>query len=358
MSVSNLVRSATFELSSTPYVLPAGARIAFLALHRIHRIWRWIRLGNVYRDPNNFAQLAAGHGLNYMLGDSAMVRLSAISVLIASRILHSVDEFEQLQRSWVQLKDAFNNHYAAPVNCSWSQPHGLFSLSTVIWIKTNGKSLIIRVQWIAIGLFKIGKHSFLLSMRLVDAIEAFSLSPAIRNEGINLLFVNSGTCLTKLNDNKDLLLDSLESNKEIIEKILQGLGSLLTAEQLIKTVSSSLESAGTLQRRAKTVNQSVGEFVSACGKKWTYELFREIGLRHLVPKTMVPPVIPPWEQPERRRIDARFPPRGWTKKAPPPVLPPKKEQKNPKKPDPTSLKAPLFEIGDIPLSQIKNSKKK
>lgn len=324
MSVGNIVNKATLELSTTQSVLPVPAKIAFLAFHKLHRIWRWIRLGNIYSDPNNFAHLAAGHGLNYVIGDSALVRISAISVLIATRILHTVREYEKLQDSWLRMKDAFQCHYETPVRYNWDQKSGFFSLSTVIWFKTTTKSVILRIQVVAIAIFKVGKHFFLLSLRLVDAIEAFSLKPEIREEGINLMFVNTSTCMSHLVNNKDFLLESLESNQKVIEKVLEGLGSQLTVETLIDTVESALEKAGSFHRSVNTVNEHIGEFVSACGKKWTYELLREVGLRHLVPATLLPPSTPPWEHPQRRMPKKRFPPNGWLKQ---PEQKPQRKQK-------------------------------
>ena len=327
MSVGTIVHTATVELSATPSILPTPAKFAFLALHKVHRFWRWIRLGNIYSDPNNFAQLAAGHGLNYIISDSALVRISAISVLIAARIFQAVQEYEKLQDSWLRMNDAFHNHYPTPIHCKWDQQYNFFSLSTVIWFKINTKVLICRIQVVAICIFKVGKHALLLSLRLVDAIEAFSLKPEIREEGINLIFVNTSTCMSQLVNNKDFLLESLESNQEVIEKILNGLGSQLTADTLIDTVESALEKTVSIHKTTSTVNDHIGEFASACGKKWTYEFLREIGLRHLVPKSLVPPSTPPWEDPQRKQLQKRFPPEDWLRK--PDKRPPFKKETKP-----------------------------
>lgn len=336
MSIGTLVRTTTVELSSTTSLIPTAAQIAFSVFHRIHRFWRWIRLGQIYSDPNNFAQLAAGHGVNYLLDKSILIRISAISVLIATRILHCVDEYEKLQNSWLKMKQSFSNQFPTIIDCSWDQgtAKGFFSVSTVIWIKTTTKTILSRIQWVAICIFKVGKYAFLLSMRLVDTVEAFSLNPSIRNEGINLLFVNSSTCMSKLVDNRDLLLKSLESNQEVIQKVFEGLGTKLTTEQLTQTVEAALEKTGSFHRSTRTVNQHIGEFVTACGKKWTYEFFREIGLRHMVPKSMVHPTTLPWAQPRRRKITKRFPPEASitqpTKPKPPKaVKAPIKKQKKP-----------------------------
>lgn len=297
-------------------VLPQAARVAFMAFHKAHQLWRWIRLGNIYSDPHNFAQLAAGHGVNYIIGDSALLRISAISVLISTRILHAVGEYEKLQDAWLRMKDAIHYRYPAPIRCDWDQKHGPLSLSTVIWIKTTAKTLWCRVSLTAIAVFRVGKHFVLLSLRIVDATEAFTMKPEIREEGINLLFVNTKTCVSKLVDNKEFLLQSLESNQEIIAKILAGLGSRLSSEALIDTVEEALEKTESVHRSAMTVNDHIGEFVSACGKKWTYEFLREVGLRHLVPAKLLPSSTPPWDHPQRKKLKHRFPPEGSLKKPP------------------------------------------
>lgn len=308
MTIEPFVTRTTIELAAPRTIIPYAARTAFYALHKIHKLWRWIRLGNIYRNPNNFAQLAAGHGLNYLAGDSLLVRTSAICTLIASRILHAVSGYEKLVNAWTSLKDAIWNHYPQPIKCSWKPASGFFSLSTVIWIKTSIKSTILRIQLIAICIFRLFKHAALFSMRLMDATEAFTLSPLDKKEGINLLFVNSATCLSKLVDNKDFLLKSLQSHQELINKVLQSLGAAINAEQLIKTVEKTIEGA---YRSTSTFNERIGEFVSACGKKWTYEFLNEIGLRHLMPDSFIPSATPPWEHPQRRSGTKRFPPREW-----------------------------------------------
>ncbi|ADI37611.1 hypothetical protein [Waddlia chondrophila] len=313
MSVDKIILRSTAKFASTPTPLPQICRVTFLAFHKVHRLWRWVRLGNIYSNPNNFAQLAAGHGINYIIGDSTLVRISAISVLISTRILQAVSEYEKLQDAWLKMKDAFQHHYPEPVRCSWDQTHNFLSLSSIIWIKTTTKTTWCRVRLIAIAIFRVGKHFILLSLRMSDAVEAFTLKPEIREESINLMFVNTATCLSKLVDNKDFLLERLESNQKIIEKVLKGLGSQLTSDALIDTVEEALEKTSSIRRTTSSINDHIGEFISACGKKWTYEFLREVGLRHLVPSTLLPPSMPPWEEPKRRELK-QYPPDSWLKR--------------------------------------------
>ncbi len=331
MAIGSLVRSTTVDLSSTSTVVPFAAKAVFAVFHYIHRAWRWIRLGKIYSNPNNFAMIAAGHGTNFAFGDSLLVKLSAISVLIATRILHSVTAYEKLLNAWGKMYEAFHNEYPVPIKVDWNQEthNRFFSLSSIIWIKTTTKEAIQRVKRIALTLFQVTKRAFFLSMRLVDAIEAFSLNPNVRHEAINLLYVNSSTCVSKLVDNKELLLERLESNRGVIKKVLTGIGSPITTNQLTKSVRSTLEKTASAHKSVKTVNEAVGEFVTSCGKKWTYEFFREIGLRHMVPQTLIPSAVPPWEERQKKKIKVRFIPKKLITMPPEPSKPkPRKTSKH------------------------------
>lgn len=267
--------------------------------------------------------IAAGHGTNLLIGDSVPIQIPAITVLIATRILLSATAYDKLLTSWDKMGEAFRNEYPTPIECDWNQKtdSDFFSLSTVIWIKTTTKSGIQRIKRIAIAFFQVGKRAFILSMRLTDAVETFSLNPFVRNEAVNLLYVNSHTCMSKLVENKELLLERLESNEELIQKVLTGLDSPLTTDQLTKTVRSALESAESTHQSAETVNGAISEFVTSCGKKWTYEFCREIGLRHLIPQALVPSAIPPWEERQQKKIKVRFIPENQITMLPKPLDP-------------------------------------
>ncbi len=310
MSPLALVQTLTEEMASGPSILPMPAKIIFNAFLWMHKGWRWIRLGKIYTNQDNFLRLAAGHGLNALAGDSTFVRVAAISVLIATRILDAVEAFDGLQRSWKKMGHAFRNQFPLPLSQEWKgyRKGSVFSFSTILWIKTGTKRILLRIQWIALSILQVGKKALILSMRLMDAIECFSFSPGVREESVNLLFINSSECLDKLVHQKELLVEGLKNNRQTIQRVLDELGSCMTAEKMINEVEAGLNHVENFHQSVKEVDFTLGEAVSACGKKWGYECLYGFGLHHLVPASMVPPAIPPWDHPDRRFMTSRTPP--------------------------------------------------
>ena len=307
--IAGLINTTTQGVSTTKLYLPRPLVTIWTAFNKIHRLWRWYRKGKVYSNPDNFLKLAGGHTLN-ALTDSTLLRVAAVCVLIATRILECVEQQAKLQKAWRKWLSSLKGEFATPVKCTWevTKGRGFFSISTIIWFKYKGKNLLLRIQWTAISTFHLGKQSFILSMRVMDAIESFSLSPNTRNEGVNELFINSTKWIDKLVENKALLIDGLVSNKRLIENVMSGIHSPITADHLIAIATTALNKTEQIHKTAEEVSRATGEFFTECGKKWSYEFLYNLGMQHLLPRSWIPSSIPPWEKQEFRKIKTRFPP--------------------------------------------------
>jgi hypothetical protein len=112
----------------------------------------------------------------------------------------------------------------------------------------------------------------------------------------------------KLVESKQMLIDGLTSNKKVIEKILNGIHSPLTCEQLIKTAKDALDTTEKFHQTAESVSNTFGIFITTCVKKWGYEFMSDLGLHHLIPKSLLPPAKPPWEIPKYKTITVHYPP--------------------------------------------------
>lgn len=304
--VATFVRVTTRQMSRKRLDLPEPVFFACKALTTLRRAWHFWRIGKIYTNPKNFLSLSAGHGLRVAFGDSLVLRVSAVCVLIATRMLECVEQQNKLQKTWRQLVFAIRGNFATPVKCPWKTTtcHGFFSVSSIIGLQYGWKSCLCRIQRIAACILQVGKQVFLLSMRMMDAIDTFSLSPSTQNEGINTLFVNSTKWIDKLVENKELLVSGLKANKKIIAKVLRVTHVPLTTETLIKTASNALDKVEKVHRMANKASHTFGGFVLACAKKWGKEFLYELGFHHVVPHSCVPSVRPPWE---RQRTVPRLP---------------------------------------------------
>lgn len=313
VNIPNFVYQTTYNFSESVLGLPKPALRLFNVVHELHGIWKWLRLGKTYTNPENFAGLIAGHGIHLAFGDSALLRVSGACLLIARRILDCVKEKKKLERSWKKLENAWNGKYLKPVKCSWQvrSAGSSVSASTAVWWKMQFKTLWERIKRIVICFLQVCKHVFLLSMKIMDTIDAFSFDSRTTDEGVQQIFINGKICVDKLVENKEDLVKGLKENKSLIEKILQGVYLPVTADELIYTASKGLDRVEEVHNTIQKVNKCTGEFFSTCLKKWNFELFDTFGLDHLLPRSMIPPLIPPWENQNPVKKYRRFAPRDW-----------------------------------------------
>ena len=112
-------QTSTYALTTPGTRLPPFLWTAFTAINRIHGLWRWYRRVELYRNPNNLAQLLAGHLLNLALGDILLLRIAAQCLLISTRLLECAQQQTVLYRSSQRLITAIQGHYPKPYRYSW-----------------------------------------------------------------------------------------------------------------------------------------------------------------------------------------------------------------------------------------------
>ena len=299
VNVATVVQSTLRELSPSGVMLPHPLLATFSLLHKVHRTCRWVRRVRAYSQ--NCLKVAAGYGLNLCGGDSLLLRVSAVFVMVATRILECVRQQLKLQNSWEKWVDAFRGNYSLPEKIIWNKKASVnfLSESTVSWWRYQGKKLYERIYLILIRTFQLVKNAALLSVRIADAIddaiEAFSLSPTAVNNGVTEFFLNSSQWAEKLVQNKDLLVEGLAANKKVIETILKGIPTILTADQMIKSAEEALNMVAKIHTNVEKVCKTGDEFLSACASKWGHEFLQGIGLERLLPNNLTPPSKPLWQ---------------------------------------------------------------
>jgi len=288
--------------------LPAPILYSITGMNQIHRIWRWHRLGKVYSNPDNFLMLLAGHSLNFAFGSSLFLRLSAVCVLFATRILECVEQQYNVKRAWVNLKNAYCGHYPPPIklNPERSLAFPFLSPSTVVWWQLKLISISDRIHRLALCTFRLFRESFILSMRTADAVETLSLNSNIQYEGVNLLFVNSSKWVERLVNDKKMLIDGLKSNRKTIDTLFSQMHAPLRSEHLVKGVAAALDKTAQLQSAAEKVNRGVGSFMKACAKNWGYGFLYKLGLHSIVPRSLVPSPCFEWGGQTRQTPSERY----------------------------------------------------
>ena len=252
--ILSFAQTSAYELTPPGTRLPPFLWSAFATVNKIHGIWRWYRRVEVYRNPNNFSQLLAGHLVNLVVGDRLLIRIAAQCLLICTRVLECAQEQVVLYQAGSQWMEAVKGRYPMPCKRSWKirQSHALCSPSSAAWIQLKSQALWNRVKRITFCTAKVFLHLFQLSMRLMDAIDTFSLSPHTRNEGINEGFVNAMKWMDNLVENKEELLQGIRTNRILIERILRG--SPFTYEQLNHCVSKTMEKTEAIYDKVKKIS--------------------------------------------------------------------------------------------------------
>jgi hypothetical protein len=295
VNLARVVSATSFEVSAPATTIPTPLLIIYDAIHRVHRMWRWYRKATIYSNPNNFVSLACGHTLNYLAGDRLLVRISALSVLIANRIMMVVDQIFRLQESIRKLQNSCRDEYSEVTKYE-IVTGSFFSPSTLSEAKYTLRNTLEKIRRIFFCVLHVLKDTFLLSMRMIDAIEMFYLSPQSREEGINEIFVNGSEMLSTLEENQANLLNSLKKCKGIIDKVLKGIGSEYTADQFIQAASTTLDTVADAHQMTQAITNPFVIVVKELGKRILMGYASWFCVDSLIPKYLHPTyTIPPRE---------------------------------------------------------------
>ena len=282
--LNTLIQTVTYESTPPGMRLPPVIWSAFSVLNKIHGIWRWFRRIELYRNPDNLTQILAGHAVNFVLGDITLLRIAAQCLLISTRVLECVQEQASVCRSGRRWMEAIKGHYPEPVEDSWEK----YPQKT---LRTTLTPLWNQVHRISLRTFSLLKHTFLLSMRIMDAVDAFCLSPYTRNEGINEGFVNAIKWLDTIVQNKDELLTGMVENRSIIDRILTH--SPFTFNQLYDNITNTLEKTEFVAVKAKKIASFGNGALIYWGKRITGGAMVVMGLADYRPTNLASNSINP-----------------------------------------------------------------
>lgn len=268
-SLSPLVdfaQTTSYEMTPVGNRLPPFLWTVFTAFNKIHGVWRWYRRAEIYSNPDNLAQLLSGHAVNLILGDVLLLRVAAQCLLISTRVLECVQQQASLYRAGQRWIKAIKGHYPHPLKHTWSKHQVSWGSPSFIaeW-QEKSRLLWHRIERIVICTSAVFFHLFQLSMRIMDVVDVFCLNPHTRNEGINEGFVNMMKWLDHLVENKEELLEGIEANQALIERILKG--SPITYQQLQSHVVNTLEKTEVVYQNTQAVFNFHNGIFKAFGKR-------------------------------------------------------------------------------------------
>lgn len=240
------------------------------------RVWWLVRMRDVYTSEN-FFHLVAGHGMGLLYDQSKILKMAAMAVLVAARILASVDQYSKLRHSWNCFLLAWRDQLTPSIKVSWEQnKHSCWSTSTKARIVHAIKSKLQRVQRIFTALAKVTKETFVLSMRMTDALESFYCSSETRNESMNLFFVNGAFLIDRLAKDQQTLVAELKTNEDVINRMFKKLNSQLNVDALTKLLPEQKTDG------QKPKEKTIFDLGKSLLTKWKFEAASIIGMERYV----------------------------------------------------------------------------
>jgi len=279
----SFVQIAAYELAPGNMRMPPMLWSAFSVASQIHGVWRWARRAELYSNPDNFAQLLAGHVVNFVIGDMMLIRVAAQALLVATRLLGCVQQQTALMEQGQRWMDAVSGHYPKPIKVSWDRSgvNPCCSPSFTHYCKVTAVTIKERIIRIASETFVLFVEAFKLSMKMMDTIDTLSLNPAQRYDGVTESFVNITKLLDSLIANKEELMEGLNGNKGTIIRLLQG--SPISYEQLHSAVEKTLEQTENVQSVFKKGRKLTGDFFIDGTKRLVNDTMIISGLSNLLP---------------------------------------------------------------------------
>lgn len=306
--IAAVVHRTTFGLVPTAVYPNKLTWFALGPVMQFRIMWRGYKTATLLSDPKNFHKLAAGHTLNYFLGDNKLLRFVAMSVLISDRINTCMSQVATVHAAYEEMLRSFKADYPPPRQDETAErpTTTLLSPHTVYWLRRKKSAIVEYFIRTISSLVRMVKEVVLLSGNLLDATEAFLGTPEAQTDAVTELFLKSlSQRVDDLIKNQELLLGSLKGNKKIIRRVLKGVGSPIKFKDLVKALETSINASRTARRVA-----NVGDgIIVDVAKNAIFGLAASVKQAHRLPKSLIPEKNPKWqrmlngEQPKTPKIE-------------------------------------------------------
>lgn len=283
-----------------------------LVFQGIRNFFRYLRYGNVYTNSDNFLQLFSGHLLNLTLGDNRYVQVAAQCVLIANRILESIEQQRKVYRCYDKLVSHVHKRFPRCEEFHSQELQGASSTSispsSRIKFHSHMHEAKVFVSQLIYRIYRLAVEVFKLCLVLCDTVDSFSLSPTTRNEAVSHLFVNMVQQLNYLVENVELL-QKLQAERYIIDKVFMKMGSPYRTEQLITALEPLVRTAGAANRCVESIRTAANGAFLQFVQEGIFGFMAVIGLSDLLPDSWIPPLLlPPQASGQQGRVYGRYPP--------------------------------------------------
>lgn len=246
-------QTTVHEITPATTQLPPLVWNAFALVNKIHATWRWYRRIDLYRNPDNFSQLLIGHIVNFLIGESRILRLAAQCLLVATRLLECVQQQSSLRKSWKKLVAEIRGDRPVIVFTKWEKAATYLSPMTNYWWKYHIQHLWMKIQRISVKVFSLLKNAFKLHMKMMDALDAICWDASTDHDAIPESFVNIKKWLEAAIKNKEQLLQGIDSHREVVEKLLKY--SSFTFQQLHDGLEKLLKKTETVYIHTERISR-------------------------------------------------------------------------------------------------------
>lgn len=272
-------------------VVPGALLVGVFVLYRFHRTWRWIRIGLLWSDLDNFVQLSAGAAANHFFGDRVPLRVAALMVWIPSRLVACMDEYHKLSKAYLKWVEAVRGDYPRAMRVHWVQASSkpcVFSPAQRIWLEESALVIRMRLERVSVRTYKLVKRMFILSMTCVDAAEALSLKKSSCDRAINEFFLDGVNALDRIASKKEEVQDKLETNRLLANKLLRKLGTHHTVDRLISCVSTAMDGIELADKGVKNVTEFGNGIAKDMVKQAVFGIFSLLGIPGKIPAKWLP----------------------------------------------------------------------
>ncbi|MBA3237757.1 MAG: hypothetical protein H0T62_05315 [Parachlamydiaceae bacterium] len=333
---TDAVKNLMFEIVPVSNVLPEVLWNGFSVIHNVQRSWILYRQAEKYSDPANYFNILQDQGVGIIIRNNDALKFGAQCLMILRCVSECVDGYKEVCRVYQNFLDVIHNQYPRldeepwhkEVEFNWISPPELHRLKSTL------KNNIQYIQRIAKCLFKLVEKFFILSLLMLEAADAFSLSPEKVEEASVEVISNVKKLTNQFADNTEFLLEKLKQDRSIIENLLSMCPINQTEEENQNTIDAVIESIETIVRKTKVINKEIKEIdneatelIIRVGKDILFSAATIFGCTELLPDSLIPPS--PSSTPKKLTYARFIPDRLITRLD----APQKKQVKPPKKRD-------------------------
>lgn len=276
---------------------------------------RYIRFGNIYKNQANFLSLSSGHLLNMTYGENQYIRRVAQCVLIANLLSEGIEQQKKVYRSYVKLISILEYRYPR-----WNQMEGiattnqavgnfrLFSPSSIKQIKATFYGCKIFITMLAYRIYRLSIEIFRLCVLIADTVDSVSLSSSTSSLAVCHLFFNLSQQLNYLASNGPELIERIQQNSHLIDKLFSKMGAPYSAATLLTGLRPLVQTGPNANAGIVNISRATNETLWQMMQEGIFGFMAATGFSSLLPDSLVPPLlVAPQANCRQAKSQSRYP---------------------------------------------------